>query len=78
MGEFPEIQSLQGNSILSSSELISSALRVFASLAALYVVRESLNVLRRIVVEQSCTQLNCDMQREVVDGVMKFDLETLG
>ena len=60
-----------------SEELIRAVFVIFGAMAGIYVVREALNVLRRVVVEQSCTHLNCNMQREVVHQVMKFDMETL-
>ena len=50
---------------------------VLVILAAVYVVRESLNVLRRYLVENSCTRINRDMSVRLVSHLMKGDLETL-
>lgn len=46
-------------------------------IAAMYAVREGLNVLRRYLVESSCTQLNRDMSIRLVGHLMKVDLATL-
>lgn len=59
-------------------DFLQKTLVILASMAAIYVVRELLNVLRRILVESTCTRLNCDIQRQVIEHVIKFDMETLG
>ncbi len=46
-------------------------------LACVYVVREALNVLRRYLVENSCTRINRDMSVRLVAHLMKGDLATL-
>ncbi len=58
-------------------ELVRKTFVILMIMAGIYVIREALNVLRRTIVESSCTRLNCDIQRRVVEHVMKFDMETL-
>jgi ATP-binding cassette, subfamily B, bacterial len=50
---------------------------VLVILAGVYVVREALNVLRRYLVENSCTRINRDMSVRLVSHLMKGDLEAL-
>ena len=45
--------------------------------AGVYVVREVLNVLRRYLVENSCTRINRDMSVRLVSHLMKGDLDAL-
>lgn len=52
--------------------------RIFIALGAIYLAREALNVLRRLIVENSCTRLNCNLQKEMVARVMKLDMQWLG
>ena len=47
-------------------------------LIGVYVVREALNVLRRYLVENTCTRLNANMSVHLVAHLMKGDLATLG
>jgi ATP-binding cassette subfamily B protein len=42
-----------------------------------YLLRESLNVLRRYLVENTCTRINRDMNVKLVSHLMKVDLATL-
>ena len=46
-------------------------------LAAAYVLRESLNVARRYLVENTCTRINRDMVVRVVNHLMKLNLASL-
>ena len=50
---------------------------VLLVLAAVYLAREALNVVRRYLVENSCTRMNRDMSVRLVSHLMKGDLETL-
>lgn len=50
---------------------------ILVSLAAVYVLREALNILRRALVESACTKINRDMQLRMVRHVMKSDLNAL-
>lgn len=58
--------------------MYTATLRVLAVLACIYVGREVLNVVRRMLVESSCTRLNRDVQLRVVDHVMRLDMQALG
>ena len=48
-----------------------------AIIAAAYLVRESMNVLRRFLVERTCTRIDKDMYVRVVAHLMKVDLTVL-
>ena len=54
-----------------------SAMQLLGIIALLYLIRETLNVLRRYTVENSCTTINRDMQLRVVRHVMKYDMQQL-
>jgi ATP-binding cassette subfamily B protein len=46
-------------------------------IAMAYLVRESMNVLRRFLVEKSCTQIDKEMYVRVISHLMKVDLSAL-
>ena len=48
-----------------------------AVIAVAYLVRESMNVLRRFLVERTCTRIDKDMYVRVVAHLMKVDLTVL-
>lgn len=48
-----------------------------AWIAAAYLLRESLNVLRRYLVENTCTRINRDMNVKLVSHLLKVPLETI-
>jgi ATP-binding cassette, subfamily B, bacterial len=48
-----------------------------AIIAGAYVVRESMNVLRRFLVERTCTRIDKDMYVRIVAHLMKVDLSVL-
>ena len=50
---------------------------VLLTVAVIYLIREALNVVRRSLVGESCIGINRDMQIEVVDHLMKVDLNLL-
>ncbi len=50
---------------------------VLGMIALAYVLRESLNVARRYLVENSCTRINRDMCVRVVNHLMKINLASL-
>ena len=58
--------------------MLADTWRVLALLACIYVAREAFNVVRRMLVESSCTRLNRDVQLRVVDHVMRLDMQSLG
>ena len=53
------------------------AVWILLVLAGVYLVREALNVLRRYLVENTCTRLNCNMSVQLVAHLMKGDLAVL-
>ncbi|HBI46282.1 MAG TPA: ABC transporter ATP-binding protein [Planctomycetales bacterium] len=62
---------------LGADALYRFAAWVLLILASVYVAREALNVLRRYLVENSCTRINRDVSVRLVSHMMKGDLETL-
>jgi ATP-binding cassette subfamily B protein len=62
---------------LGRPDLFRLALWFLALLAAAYVVREALNVLRRYLVENTCTRVNRDMSVRLVSHLLKVDLASL-
>jgi ATP-binding cassette subfamily B protein len=48
-----------------------------AAIGGAYLLRESLNVLRRYLVENTCTRINRDMNVKLVSHLLKVDLATL-
>lgn len=58
--------------------LYRGTLWILGSLAVIYVARELLHVLRRALVENSCTRINRDMQLRVVGHTLRVDLVSLG
>jgi ATP-binding cassette, subfamily B, bacterial len=59
------------------SALYNIALGSLALIAVVYVVREGLNVLRRYLVENTCTRVNREMSVRLVSHLLKIDLSTL-
>jgi ATP-binding cassette subfamily B protein len=59
------------------SALFRVAALYLAIIAAAYLVRESMNVLRRYLVEKTCTRIDKDMYVRVVAHLMKVDLTVL-
>ncbi len=62
---------------LSHQALYHLAAWTLGLIALLYVLREGFNVLRRYLVENTCTRLNRDMSVRLVSHLMKVDLATL-
>jgi ATP-binding cassette subfamily B protein len=62
---------------LSHAALFQTAAWFLGGLALAYVLREALNVVRRYLVENTCTSINRDMNVQLVAHVMKIDLATL-
>ena len=58
-------------------ELFEAALWVLGTIAVVYVVREGLHILRRFLVENSCTRINRDISLRLIKHTMKIDLGTL-
>ena len=62
---------------LDHSALYAIALGVLGLLSLTYVVREVLNVLRRYLVENTCTRINREMSVRLVSHLLKIDLAAL-
>src|SRR5205807_8849034 len=56
--------------------LFRAALWILGTIAAVYVVREGLNVLRRFFVDSACIGINRDLSLRLISHTMKLDLET--
>ncbi len=65
------------NSGKTAAALTGVAVFYLAIIAAAYLVRESMNVLRRFLVERTCTRIDKDMYVRVVAHLMKVDLTVL-
>lgn len=61
----------------STTALYWSAGMILGGLAAIYVARELLHVLRRSLVERSCTLINRDMQLRLMGHALRLDLNSL-
>src|SRR5436305_372231 len=62
---------------LPHATLYATAGKFLGLMAGAYLLRESLHVLRRYLVENTCTRLNRDMCVRLVGHLMKLDLGTL-
>jgi ATP-binding cassette subfamily B protein len=67
-----------GSNELERDQLYTSAAWILGLLALTYVVRELLNLARRMLVENSCTRINQEMQLRAVSHTLKIDLDKLG
>jgi ATP-binding cassette subfamily B protein len=63
---------------LDAASLYAIAAWFLGVIALTYVFREALHVVRRYLVENTCTHLNRDMTVKLVHHVMKVDLSALG
>src|SRR5271157_1826694 len=62
---------------LSSQAILQGARYYLVLIGLAYLVRESMNVLRRYLVENTCTRINRDMCVRLVGHLMKVDLSIL-
>jgi ATP-binding cassette subfamily B protein len=62
---------------LSRDILYGSAFRVLGGISLIYFLREVINVLRRYLVESSCTSINRDMQTRLVEHLLQTELASL-
>ncbi len=62
---------------LSHASLYTLTATYLAFIGAAYLVRESLNVLRRVLVENTCTRIDKDMCVKLVSHLLRVDLATL-
>jgi ATP-binding cassette subfamily B protein len=65
------------NQGLSQDSLLRAAAGYLGLMGLAYLVRESMNVLRRYLVENTCTRINKDMSVRLVAHLMKVDLSVL-
>src|SRR4051812_13067208 len=65
------------NQGLSQNALLWTAAGYLGLMGLAYLVRESMNVLRRYLVENTCTRINKDMSVRLVAHLMKVDLSVL-
>jgi ATP-binding cassette subfamily B protein len=63
---------------LERSSLLLVAGTILLGIAAVYTVRELLNVLRRYLVENACTRINRDMSVRLVSHLLRVRLDRLG
>jgi ATP-binding cassette subfamily B protein len=60
-----------------NQQFYTAAAVVLGSISLIYLLREVLNVLRRYLVENSCTRINRDMQTRLVGHLLRIDLSSL-
>jgi ATP-binding cassette subfamily B protein len=65
------------NQGLSQDALLRGAAGFLGMIGLAYLVRESMNVLRRYLVENTCTRINKDMSVRLIAHLMKVDLSIL-
>ena len=78
LGQLVDRIEVGSQSNFSPMQMYQAAGWVLSGLAAVYVGREAINLVRRIIVERSVTRLNRDMQLKVVGHVIRGDLSSLG
>ena len=50
---------------------------ILGLIGSMYIVREVISVTRRAMVERSCTRINQDMQLQLIQHVLKLDMQSL-
>ncbi len=55
-----------------------TAATILALFGSMYFVREGISVLRRAMIERSCTRINQEMQLRLVNHVLRLELQQLG
>ncbi len=78
LGKLVDRVEIGSQSNLEPMEMYRAAGWVLFGLAAVYIAREAINLVRRIIVDRSVTRLNRDMQLKVVGHVIRGDLSSLG
>src|SRR5262245_2563295 len=63
---------------LSHEAMYRAAMLFLGLIAGAYLLREALNVIRRYLVQNTCTRINRDMSVKLVSHLMKVDLGHLG
>jgi ATP-binding cassette subfamily B protein len=67
----------EGGQAARRSELWSGVLWVLGTIAVVYIIREILHIVRRYLVEDSCTRINRDVSLRLIAHTMKMDLAAL-
>ena len=60
-----------------SAEGATTIVWILGLIGFMYIVREVISVLRRAMVERSCTRINQDMQLQLINHVLKLDMQSL-
>ena len=77
LGTLVESVNSARNQGLSQNALLWTAAVYLGLMGLAYLVRESMNVLRRYLVENTCTRINKDMSVRLIAHLMKVDLSIL-
>jgi ATP-binding cassette subfamily B protein len=77
MGKIVDVVNPQTNPTQSQAELTQVAAMYLGIIGGAYLVREVMNVLRRFLVENTCTRIDRDMSVRVVSHLLKVDLSVL-
>jgi ATP-binding cassette, subfamily B, bacterial len=77
MGKIVDVVNPQTNPTQTQAELTRVAAMYLGVIGGAYLVREVMNVLRRFLVENTCTRIDRDMSVRVVSHLLKVDLSVL-
>src|SRR4051812_17882821 len=77
LGRLVDAVNPESNRRLTPPELIRIAATYLAFIGLAYIVRETFNVLRRYLVENTCTRIDRDMVVRVIGHVLKVELSSL-
>src|SRR5207248_11701074 len=74
LGRLVDLAKPGGTAESNPDDLLRAAAVILGSIAALYILREFVNVLRRYLIEGACTRLEQLMAVRVIGHLMKADL----
>ena len=77
LGKLIDVVDPQSNPTQSVASLTQVAALYLAAIGSAYLLREVMNVLRRFLVEDTCTRIDRDMSVRVVSHLLKVDLAVL-
>jgi ATP-binding cassette, subfamily B, bacterial len=77
MGKIVDVVNPQTNPTQSQAELTQVAAMYLGIIGGAYLMREVMNVLRRFLVENTCTRIDRDMSVRVISHLLKVDLSVL-
>ena len=60
-----------------SSTGINAIIWILVLIGSMYIVREVISITRRAMVERSCSRVNQDMQLQLINHVLKLDMQSL-